>query len=65
MDAAIKAVAGKLKDDTIACIFANALPNTLDTTVHVFTPSSKDAPSDALVITGYSVAACRRVLTVC
>jgi uncharacterized protein len=42
-----------MKDKELACLFANCLPNTLDTTVLLHSPPSKDLPSgDSFLITG-------------
>ena len=51
VDAAISTIASKMKDRTLACIFSNALPNTLDTTVEHF-QEGPDGEPDTFIITG-------------
>lgn len=53
VDRAIKTVSSKMSDRDLSCIFSNALPNTLDTTVLLYEPVSKELPTgDAFIITG-------------
>jgi len=44
IDQAIENTAQKIHDPTLACLFRNTLPNTLDTTVSQFTTSEKVKP---------------------
>eukprot|EP00047_Mylnosiga_fluctuans_P014463 m.38692 g.38692 ORF g.38692 m.38692 type:complete len:478 (-) comp5521_c0_seq1:62-1495(-) len=50
VEAVIANVASQIVDKDIACIFANALPNTLDTTIYAHTPI--DGHNDTFVLTG-------------
>lgn len=49
VEAAIRRVSSQIADPELALIFANCLPNTLDTTVY---PGSYDGKPDTFVITG-------------
>ena len=50
VDAAIERVARAMSDSELACLFSNALPNTLDTTLVAFAEAPE--PPDSFVITG-------------
>ena len=53
VDDAIKNISARMTDSVLACLFANSLPNTLDTTVYAFTIAASNATQDdAYVITG-------------
>ena len=46
----ISNIAPRMRDKELACIFANALPNTLDTTVFAHAPI--DGENDTFILTG-------------
>ena len=52
MDALIADFTGRMADPSLASLFENCYPNSLDTTVQSFVPSTAITPPSAFVITG-------------
>jgi meiotically up-regulated gene 157 (Mug157) protein len=53
IESTITTIANKMKDQDLAMVFSNCLPNTLDTTVESFIPASKNnGRPDSFIITG-------------
>src|SRR4051812_3428333 len=52
VNAIIDSLTPRFKDQTLASLFNNCLPNTLDTTVQYFTPGDSSNKPDAFIITG-------------
>lgn len=50
IESVISDVASRMRDRELACIFTNALPNTLDTTVYAHSPINGE--NDTFIITG-------------
>jgi len=55
VDAEIASLVPKFKDFNLGTLFANTLPNALDTTVYSYTPSSAGTP-DTFIVTGDIIA---------
>jgi uncharacterized protein len=52
VEAAIASLVPNFKDPNLAALFANTLPNTLDTTVYAHTPPGNGSAGDTFVVTG-------------